>query len=72
MGAEQSKSLVERRAELEKHLRSLTGRRDGLYTPGRTLVSGPPEESEQLHLQIEELQATIAEIDEELKKSSGV
>jgi hypothetical protein len=72
MGAKQPKSLVERRAELEKQLRSLTDRRDGLYTPGMTFVSGPREESEQVHLQIEELEATIAKMDEELKKGSGV
>lgn len=69
MSAEQSKSLVEQRAELEKQLRSLTDRRDGLYWPGITLVSDRPRpENEQLDLQIEELQAAIAQIDEAMRK----
>jgi hypothetical protein len=37
--------------------------------PGMTLISGEaPPPPEQIELEIEELQATIAEIDEELKK----
>jgi transposase len=68
MSAEQSQKLKERRAELEKQLRSLTERSDGLYFPGLTIVSEqPPPTDEQTALQIEELQAAIAEIDEELK-----
>ena len=40
MPAEPSKSLSERRAELEKQLRELTDRRDPLYMPGMTVVPG--------------------------------
>jgi len=50
-------------------LRELTARRADLYMPGVTLISGeatPP--SEQVELEIDELQAAIAEIDEKLKK----
>jgi transposase len=72
MSTEQSKSLVEQRAELEKQLRSLTDRRDGLYWPGITLVSDQPRSAdEQTALQIEELQAAIAQIDEALNNPSG-
>jgi len=68
MGAENSKNLKERRAELEKLLRDLMGSRDGLYTPGITMISGqPPPANEQVDLEIEELQAAIAQIDEALK-----
>ncbi len=68
MSTEQSQKLMERRAELEKQLRSLTDKRDGLYMPGMTIVSDqPPPTNEQTALQIEELQAAIAEIDEDLK-----
>jgi DNA-binding transcriptional MerR regulator len=71
MSAQQSKSLRERRAELERQLRRLAGRRNELYMPGVTLISGePPPLPEQIELEIEELQAAIAEIDEELKRSS--
>jgi hypothetical protein len=40
MSAEQAKSLMEKRAELEKQLQSLTDRGGALYTPGirRTLA----------------------------------
>ncbi len=68
MGAENSKNLKERRAELEKLLRDLMDSRDGLYTPGITMISGqPPPANEQVDLEIEELQAAIAQIDEALK-----
>jgi hypothetical protein len=68
MSAEQTKSLMERRAELEKQLQCLTDRGDALYTPGRSIISDqPPPTDEQTALQIEELQAAIAEIDEALK-----
>ncbi|HSB59263.1 MAG TPA: hypothetical protein VLD66_06635 [Methyloceanibacter sp.] len=41
---------------------------DALYTPGRSIISGDGRPlDEQTALQIEELQAAIAEIDEELK-----
>ena len=42
MSAEQTKSLMEKRAELEKQLQRLTDRRDALYTPGMTMISGEP------------------------------
>jgi hypothetical protein len=68
MSAEQAKSLMEKRAELEKQLQSLTDRGGALYTPGMTMISGEPWQiDEQTSLQIEELQAAIAEIDEALK-----
>jgi hypothetical protein len=68
MSAEQTKSLMENRAELEKQLQRLSDRRDALYTPGMTMISGEPRPiDEQTALQIEELQAAIAEIDEALK-----
>ena len=68
MSAEQAKSLMEKRAELEKQLQSLTYRGGALYTPGMTMISGEPWQiDEQTSLQIEELQAAIAEIDEALK-----
>jgi len=68
MSAEQTKSLMEKRAELEKQLQSLTDRGDALYTPGRSIISDQsPPIDEQTALQIEELQAAIAEIDEALK-----
>jgi transposase len=71
MGAENSKSLTEQRAELEKLLRGLLDTRDGLYTPGVTMISGqPPPANEQLDLEIEELQAAIAQIDGALKNVS--
>ena len=57
MSAEQTKSLMEKRAELEKQLQSLTDRGDALYTPGRSIISDqPPPIDEQTALQIEELQ----------------
>jgi hypothetical protein len=69
MGAESSKSLKERRAELEKLLRGLMETRDGLYMPGVTMISDqPPPANEQMDLEIEELQAAIAQMDEALKK----
>ena len=68
--AEPSKNLLERRAELEKQLRELTDRGDPLYMPGMTIVPGQLSATEQTELQIEELQAAIAEIDEELKQAS--
>ena len=44
------------------------GQGDALYTPGRSIISDqPPPLDEQTALQIEELQAAIAEIDEALK-----
>jgi len=65
MSAEQTKSLMEKRTVLEKQLQSLTDREDALYTPGRSIISDqPPLIDEQTALQIEELQAAIAEIDE--------
>jgi hypothetical protein len=68
MGAETSKRLKERRAELEKLLRGLPDTRDGRYIPGITIVSGrPPPANEQLDLEIEELQAAIAQLEEALK-----
>jgi hypothetical protein len=71
MPAELSQSLLERRAELEKQLRDLTDRGNPLYMPGMTVVSGQLSGAdEQTELQIEELQAAIAEIDEELKQAS--
>jgi hypothetical protein len=55
MSAEQTKSLMENRAELEKQLQRLTDRRDALYTPGMTMISGEPRPiDEQRALQIEE------------------
>jgi hypothetical protein len=69
MSTQDSESLKERRAELDGILRELTARRNDLYMPGMTLISGEaPPPPEQIELEIEELQATIAEIDEELKK----
>jgi hypothetical protein len=71
MPAERSKNLLERRAELERQLRELTDKGDPLYMPGMTVVPGQlPGIDEQTELQIEELQAAIAEIDEELKQAS--
>ena len=56
MSAEQTKSLMERRAELEKQLQYLTDRGDARYTPGRSIISDqPPPLDEQTALQIEEL-----------------
>jgi hypothetical protein len=70
MGAEKRKGLMERRAELEKLLRGLMETRDG-YTPGITMVSDqPPPANEQLELEIEELQAAIAQIDEALRSAA--
>ena len=43
MSAEQTKSLMEKRAELEKQLQSLTDRGDALYTPGRSIISDQPQ-----------------------------
>jgi hypothetical protein len=58
---------MDRRAHLEKQLRALEDRRDGLYTPGVTLVSGEPAPAdEQIQLQIDEIEAAIAQIDEAL------
>jgi len=71
MPAEPSKSLLERRAELEKQLRELTERGNPLYMPGLTVVPRQlPATDEQTELQIEELQAAIAEIDQELGQAS--
>ena len=68
MSAEQTKSHMEKRTVLEKQLQSLTDREDALYTPCRSIISDqPPLIDEQTALQIEELQAAIAEIDEALK-----
>jgi len=51
-------------------LRELTARRDDLYMPGVSLISREaPPPPEQIELEIEELQAAIAAIDEELKQS---
>jgi hypothetical protein len=72
MSEEQSKSLMEQRMQLERQLRHLQDHRDLLYMPGVTLISGEaPPPSEQIELQIEELQAAIAQIDEAIK-SAGV
>ena len=44
---------------------------DALYTPGRSIISDqPPPIDEQTALQIEELQAAIAQIDEVLNNRS--
>ena len=54
MSAEHAKILMEKRAELEKQLQSLTGRGDVLYTPGMTMISGDGAPlDEQTALQIE-------------------
>jgi hypothetical protein len=72
MGAEQTKSLMEQRADLEKQLDDLKAqRRDGLYTPGISILSDQsPSPDEQTDLQIEGLQAAIAQIDTALKQPS--
>ncbi len=68
MSGEHSKSLMEQRADLYSQLRALQDGRDGLYTPGVTVVSGQtPPADEHIDLQIEELEAAIAQIDEALK-----
>jgi hypothetical protein len=68
MFAQDPQNLKERREHLEKQLRALRENRDGLYTPGTTFVSGEtPAVDEQTDLQIEELEAAIAQIDEALK-----
>jgi hypothetical protein len=68
MSEEESKKLMQRRVELAKQLESLRAqRRDGLYTPGMTIVPHE-QQNEQIDLQIEEIEATIAEIDEELER----
>jgi hypothetical protein len=70
MSSQDSESLKHKRAHLERLLRELTARRNDLYMPGISLISGEaPPPPEQIELEIEELQAAIAEIDEELKKS---
>jgi hypothetical protein len=67
MSAQDLQSLMKRRAHLEKQLRALEVRRDGPYTPGVTLVSGEPAPAdEQVQLQIDELAAAIAQIDQAL------
>ena len=72
MSSQDLESLKERRAHLEGLLRELTARRNDLYLPGVSLISGEaPPPPEQIELEIEELQATIAEIDEALQKSAG-
>ena len=72
VSANPSKSLLEQRAELERQLRELTERDNVLYTPGRTVVSDQARSiDEQTNLQIEELQAAIAQIDEALKNVRG-
>jgi hypothetical protein len=73
MGAEQAKSLKERRADLERQLAGLKAEREnGFYMPGVTIVSDRDLTSgEQIDLQIEELQAAIAQVDEALEKCSG-
>ena len=72
MSTQDLESLKERRAHLEGLLRELTARRNDLYFPGVSLISGEaPPPPEQIELEIEELQATIAEIDEALQKSAG-
>jgi hypothetical protein len=69
MSTQDLEGLKERRAHLESMLRELTARRDDLYMPGVSLISREaPPPPEQIELEIEELQAMIAEIDEELKK----
>ena len=71
MSVQDSQSLRERREHLEKQLRALKDNRDGLYTPGVTFVTGgTPAVDEQTDLQIEELEAAIAQIDEALKNVS--
>jgi hypothetical protein len=70
MSAQGSESLKHKRARLERLLRELTARRNDLYMPGISLISREaPPPPEQIELEIEELQAAIAEIDEEVKKS---
>jgi hypothetical protein len=69
MSTQDSESLKERRAHLEGLLRELTTKPNDLYMPGVSLISQEaPPPPEQIELEIEELQAAIAEIDEELKK----
>jgi len=69
MSTQDSESLKERRAHLEGLLRELTAKRNDLYMPGVSLISQEaPPPPEQIELEIEELQAAIAEIDEESKK----
>ncbi len=71
MSAQGAQSLKEKRAHLERLLRELTAKRNDLYMPGVSLISGEaPPPPEQIELEIEELQAVIAEIDEELKQGS--
>ena len=69
MSSQDFEGLKERRAHLERMLRELTVRRDDLYMPGVSLISGEaPPPPEQIELEIEELQAAIAQIDQELQK----
>ena len=70
MSEEEAKKLMERRAELERQLEKLRAkRRNSLYTPGMTIVLPHEQQNEQIDLQIEEIEATIAEIDKELERS---
>jgi hypothetical protein len=72
MSTQDLESLKAKRAHLEGLLRELTARRNDLYFPGVSLISGEaPSPPEQIELEIEELQAAIAEIDEALQKSAG-
>jgi transposase len=72
MSAQDTQSLKERREHLERQLRALKENREGLYMPGVTVVSGQtPVADEQTHLQVEELEAAIAQIDEALKDARG-
>jgi hypothetical protein len=74
MSEDEQKALVERRAELERQLEGLKAKRkdESLYMPGITIISEEEMPNEQIELEIEELEASIAEIDEELKHSGAV
>jgi 2'-5' RNA ligase len=70
MSEVETKSLMEQRAELERQLEELKAKKSsGNYTPGMTIVTSETSETfdEQTELEIAELEAAIAEIDEELK-----
>jgi 2'-5' RNA ligase len=73
MGAEQARSLEEQRAALERQLERLKAQREDrwLYMPGVTIISDQaPMPDEQIDLQIEELQAAIAQIEEAIRMCS--
>lgn len=73
MSVAQTKNLVEQRAQLERQLHHLKTRRTLIYTPGITMVSDQPAPTdEQIDLQIEDLEAAIAQIDEAIKNAPAV